>query len=403
MGYDTSPLEASCRAPGGARWERPEDGRVAPRHRVLRRNRVPHTPGFCVCGFRLNFMHNLAETSKAPTARESDTETGLYYYRARYYDQNLGRFLTEDPVGFDAGPHFYRYARNSPALFIDPTGLQQVKYEPPDPRDNTPVCDGHGGLRVQIGDPATLGGPKQQKCLIDCARVHEQSHIADDLAANPKVCKGKAAGVRLGYDPGFRAASEITASNAELDCCGRNTTKDAKTANRSSSIESEMWRLTVIVSRRNPRGYLIALVAVLVLAVPCGGSETPPWDIQVTLSNQRPLVLNVTVRSRSDDRVTLPKWRLPWGNRNSMLLVAVNDDGICIDNKYYVEEYPNYEKISIDPNGFVSGEIDLRRSIPELVEALKKSDIHLFWAYKAPEDLHIAHWSGGWLLIPRQK
>jgi RHS repeat-associated protein len=31
------------------------------------------------------------------TARESDTETGLYYYRARYYDPNAGRFLSEDP------------------------------------------------------------------------------------------------------------------------------------------------------------------------------------------------------------------------------------------------------------------------------------------------------------------
>ncbi len=40
------------------------------------------------------------------TARESDTETGLYYYRARYYDQNIGRFLTEDPLKFNAGDRF---------------------------------------------------------------------------------------------------------------------------------------------------------------------------------------------------------------------------------------------------------------------------------------------------------
>jgi len=36
------------------------------------------------------------------TARESDPETGLYYYRARYYDQSAGRFLREDPVRFRA-------------------------------------------------------------------------------------------------------------------------------------------------------------------------------------------------------------------------------------------------------------------------------------------------------------
>jgi len=32
------------------------------------------------------------------TARESDTETGLYYYRGRYYDRSIGRFVNEDPI-----------------------------------------------------------------------------------------------------------------------------------------------------------------------------------------------------------------------------------------------------------------------------------------------------------------
>ncbi|MDR3715256.1 MAG: hypothetical protein P4L51_20785 [Puia sp.] len=86
-----------------------------------------------------------------------------------------------------------------------------------------------------------------------------------------------------------------------------------------------------------------------------------------------------------------------------MLLVPVSRDGECIDNKYFAEEYPEYEKIPIEANGTISGKIDLQKLIPELGEALKKSDVHLFWAYKAPEELQIAHWSGGWLLIPQQK
>jgi len=61
------------------------------------------------------------------TARESDTETGLYYYRARYYDPGAGRFLSEDPLRFRVGINHYRYVRNNPVNLTDPTGLYQLK------------------------------------------------------------------------------------------------------------------------------------------------------------------------------------------------------------------------------------------------------------------------------------
>jgi RHS repeat-associated protein len=56
------------------------------------------------------------------TGRESDSETGMYYYRARYYDPTTGRFLTEDPLRFHAGSNFYIYTFNSPQSLIDPSG-----------------------------------------------------------------------------------------------------------------------------------------------------------------------------------------------------------------------------------------------------------------------------------------
>ncbi len=56
------------------------------------------------------------------TARESDLETGLYYYRARYYDPQSGRFLSEDPIGYNGGTNFYSYVGNSPTMLIDPKG-----------------------------------------------------------------------------------------------------------------------------------------------------------------------------------------------------------------------------------------------------------------------------------------
>jgi RHS repeat-associated protein len=57
------------------------------------------------------------------TGREWDPEINLYYYRARYYDPKVGRFIGEDPIRFAAGVNFYPYAANAPADFTDPSGL----------------------------------------------------------------------------------------------------------------------------------------------------------------------------------------------------------------------------------------------------------------------------------------
>jgi RHS repeat-associated protein len=56
------------------------------------------------------------------TGREDDG-TGLMYYRARYYDSSVGRFISEDPMGYAAGINFYAYANNNPVNANDPSGL----------------------------------------------------------------------------------------------------------------------------------------------------------------------------------------------------------------------------------------------------------------------------------------
>ena len=57
--------------------------------------------------------------------REFDAESGLYYYRARYYDPRAGRFLTQDPIGFGGRDvNFYRYVGNNPIKYKDPLGLE---------------------------------------------------------------------------------------------------------------------------------------------------------------------------------------------------------------------------------------------------------------------------------------
>lgn len=57
------------------------------------------------------------------TGRERDDATGLMYYRARFYDPKVGRFTSEDPIGFGGGDiNLYGYVRNRPNMFRDPSG-----------------------------------------------------------------------------------------------------------------------------------------------------------------------------------------------------------------------------------------------------------------------------------------
>jgi RHS repeat-associated protein len=75
-------------------------------------------------------VHSFGQIGEDLVVRDSDTETGLYYYRARYYDPGTGRFLSEDRAGFRAGTDFYTYVSNDSANLVDPKGLLQVCCRP---------------------------------------------------------------------------------------------------------------------------------------------------------------------------------------------------------------------------------------------------------------------------------
>ena len=57
------------------------------------------------------------------TGREKDDFTGLYYYRARWYDEQLGRFISEDPIGLSGGINEFAYIGNNPLSGTDSSGL----------------------------------------------------------------------------------------------------------------------------------------------------------------------------------------------------------------------------------------------------------------------------------------
>jgi len=63
------------------------------------------------------------------TGREF-AEEGLYFYRARYLDPGLGRFISEDPMGFYASINFFAYSLNNPIEYLDAFGLDAITANP---------------------------------------------------------------------------------------------------------------------------------------------------------------------------------------------------------------------------------------------------------------------------------
>ena len=116
-------------------------------------------------------------TSYRYTGREYDADTGLYYYRSRWYDPEVGRFISEDPIGFAGGDiNLYGYVWNNPQSWTDPSGnyacgpqKDKSKLAPKgtasDRKLSQAECDkkfakifgGEGAMVGSVSDPLSLG------------------------------------------------------------------------------------------------------------------------------------------------------------------------------------------------------------------------------------------------------
>ncbi len=119
------------------------------------------------------------------TAREFDSETGLYYYRARYYWSAIGRFLNEDSSRFATGtPNFYPYVESSPVNHSDPSG--HLKKDADLGCCNARNIDiGIRELERVLNNPQITGGQyyrKYQKCLKEQAFPQETVKCAENLS-----------------------------------------------------------------------------------------------------------------------------------------------------------------------------------------------------------------------------
>jgi hypothetical protein len=152
----------------------------------------------------------------------------------------------------------------------------------------------------------------------------------------------------------------------------------------------------------NRKSFLTNRLCLLILfsAMP-GMAQRTRSGITLELRSQSPPRLHVTLRSLAKARTAIYKSELPWELRQRIILVAVLPDGEHLDQNVVAGD-PSAEKISLNPNESVSGEIDLMGIFKDLDTAIQKSDVHLFWAYRSPAGLGLPKWSGGWILLPQQ-
>jgi RHS repeat-associated protein len=150
------------------------------------------------------------------TGREFDADTGLMYYRARWYDPQVGRFISEDPIGFRGRDvNFYGYVKNGPLLFRDPSGLQRC-----DPIVGMLLGAGAGGVFGILG--GTVAGPPVGAVLGAITFA-----IAGPAGSGAGAAFGAAAGATAGPVVGGGIGAGIGAYVGYRSCSGGNSTCDS--------------------------------------------------------------------------------------------------------------------------------------------------------------------------------
>jgi RHS repeat-associated protein len=123
------------------------------------------------------------------TGREFDAETGLYYYRARYYNPTIGRFLQTDPTGYADGLNLYQYCSNNPWNRTDALGTRS-HYEETYGTYNDCCHPGYAALHpVECQGEVNEAEQLYWIFAYDQAEQYKQEQGCGDSAGKAAACK----------------------------------------------------------------------------------------------------------------------------------------------------------------------------------------------------------------------
>jgi hypothetical protein len=148
--------------------------------------------------------------------------------------------------------------------------------------------------------------------------------------------------------------------------------------------------------------HLVTFLAILAFSAISGAGDRQGPGIRIDLKREGHLSLHITLRSGAHAAVKLLHAQLPWSGGDSLIVVAAIANGQCLRRDMPVD-HPVFHEISVEPDTPLYGDVDLESLFPDIRRVSRVLDVQLFWAYDAPEALHIGRWSGGWILISKQK
>jgi RHS repeat-associated protein len=164
---------------------------------------------------QIDRLFGLGDQSVPIHRGEFRSESGQYYYRARYYDPTVARFLSEDPSTTSGMENLFDYVRNNPVNLYDPMGLFQTKPKQPKPSPNSVfyICCKGGEVSVCDNNSGAYG----IGAVLDCMKKHEQKHVQDITCGGANPCRGRPNGP-LALPSKEAATLECAAYRQELEC-----------------------------------------------------------------------------------------------------------------------------------------------------------------------------------------
>ena len=99
-----------------------------------------------------------------------DEESGLHYNRFRYYDPEIGRFVSQDPIGLRGGTNLFEYAPN-PIIWVDPLGLSAFSCNKLTACGCKEILKSENVIIGKHGDMKKIGGLKDSHHIYQDAAV----------------------------------------------------------------------------------------------------------------------------------------------------------------------------------------------------------------------------------------